>query len=120
MWAPSVWQLATNGCDTAGQVVKTCSALVQDILKGSGKLVDNHTVKYSLPGEAFHRPTAPFGMGRTMTCMVYILLLFCAIIRLGASQHNNYLLPGCVCLHICFVATLQGASTQQNWACDPN
>ena len=33
-----------------------CFVLVQDILKGSGKLVDNHTVKYSLPGRAATPP----------------------------------------------------------------
>ena len=32
------------------------SPVSQDILKGSGKLVDSHTVKYSLPGESHQNP----------------------------------------------------------------
>ena len=38
------------------QVAHESSPVLQDILKGSGKLVDNHTVKYSLPGEGYQNP----------------------------------------------------------------
>ena len=43
--------------------------LMQDILKGSGKLVDNHTVKYSLPGEAVFRLVALYPVRRPINCM---------------------------------------------------
>ena len=60
MKAHNGWEFAAHACNTAGQNVEKCSALTQDILKGSGKLVDNHTVKYSLPGEAINRLLAVF------------------------------------------------------------
>lgn len=40
------------------------SPVLQDILKGSGKLVDNHTVKYSLPGEGCQNPIKQTGLGQ--------------------------------------------------------
>jgi hypothetical protein len=42
--------IVTRALLEVGHAIHGADAWMQDILKGSGKLVDNHTVKYSLPG----------------------------------------------------------------------
>ena len=83
--APAEWEIAANAGNTAGQNIEKCSALTQDILKGSGKLVDNHTGKYSLPGEAINSLLAALNKQQPMDRMLSETHLFCATIRPGPS-----------------------------------
>lgn len=47
---------ATNLAATIqGNLKRSLEAIGVDILRGAGKLIDNHTVKYSLPGEVLRR-----------------------------------------------------------------
>ena len=119
MKTPTDWEVAATACNMAGRDVEKCSALTQDILKGSGKLVDNHTVKYSLPGEAIHRLLAALDNQLPMNCMLSERNLFCAIVRPGLSQHNNIAAPywwtaayRIGCIHC------REHTRMQVWACD--